>query len=101
MPESEPDPQKTPVPVDAEIVDAEIVEPTALTPPPPAVSTDYTDQGVPTLDYVRDKIEGRSATATGWEELRTEETRKAEEQFAEREEKGKAKLEELRKQLGL
>ncbi|WP_181784550.1 hypothetical protein [Pseudonocardia pini] len=103
MPESEnpPDPQRTPVPVDDDIVDAEVVEPTALTPPPPAVSTDYTDQGVPTLDYVRDKIEGRSATAMGWEELRTKEVEEAEKKFAEREEKGKAKLDELRKQLGL
>ena len=84
-----------------EVVDAEIVEPTALTPPPAPVSTDYTDQGVPTLDYVRDKIEGRSATAMGWEELRTKEVEEAEQKFAEREEKGKAKLEELRRQMGL
>lgn len=88
-----------------EVVDAEIVEPTALTPPAASLSTsmptDYTDQGVPTLDYVRDKIEGRSATAMGWEELRTKEVEEAERKFAEREEKGKAKLEELRRQMGL
>ncbi|WP_345422344.1 hypothetical protein [Pseudonocardia xishanensis] len=85
-------------PIDAEIV--EPAEPAALT-PPPFVPTDYTDQGVPTLDYVRDKIEGRSATAMGWEELRTAEVEEAEKKFAEREEKGRAKLEELRRQMGL
>ncbi|MCF7550021.1 hypothetical protein [Pseudonocardia sp. WMMC193] len=86
-------------PVDAEIVEAEPVtaEPWA----PPSVATDYTDQGVPTLDYVRDKIEGRSATAMGWEELRTAEVEEAEQKFAEREQKGKDKLAEIRRQMGL
>jgi hypothetical protein len=87
------------------IVDAEIVPdpapPAEQTWVPPTVATDYTDQGVPTLDYVRDKIEGRSATAMGWEELRTEEVEKAEQEYAERERKGKDKLAEIRRQMGL
>jgi hypothetical protein len=85
----------TPAPVDAEIV--EPTQPWA----PPTVPTDYTDQGVPTLDYVRDKIENKSATAMGWEELRTAEVEDAEKKFAEREQKGKDKLAEIRKQMGL
>ena len=84
-----------------EPIDAEIVDPADLTPTPPPIPTDYTDQGVPTLDYVRDKIEGRSATAMGWEELRTKEVEEAEKQYAEREEKGKDKLAEIRRQMGL
>src|SRR6476469_6624068 len=48
-----------------EPIDAEIVPEPAPAPP----VTGYTDSGVPTLDYVRDKIEGRYATALGMEEL--------------------------------
>ncbi|GAA2015431.1 hypothetical protein JL107_09165 [Nakamurella flavida] len=33
---------------------------------------DYTDAGVPTLDHVRDRIEGRHATALGGAELAAE-----------------------------
>ena len=38
------------------------------TAPPTAPPTDYVD-GVPTFDFVRDRIEGRYATATGSTEL--------------------------------
>ena len=48
-----------------EPIDAEIVPEPAPAPP----ATGYTHGGVPTLDYVRDKIEGRYATALGMEEL--------------------------------
>lgn len=77
--------------------------PEELTPTPPGLTPDYDDAGVPSLEYVRDKIEGRYATALGTQELAetTEPVRKAEEQFAEREKKGKEKLEELRRSLGL
>lgn len=96
-------PKPTGTPAPDEPVEAEIVESPQSGQPwaPPTVQTDYTDQGVPTLDYVRDKIEGRSATALGWEELRTTEVEEAEKKFAEREQKGKDKLAEIRKQMGL
>jgi len=80
------------VPIDAEIVPEHA--------PPPA--TDYTDGGVPTLDHVRDKIEGRYATALGMEELigETEQARSLAEQEAKRKEAAAAKLEEIRRSLG-
>ncbi|WP_433279850.1 hypothetical protein ACQPZA_09505 [Pseudonocardia xinjiangensis] len=68
--------------------------------PPPA--PDYDDHGVPSLDYVRDKIETRYATSLGAAEL-AEETaaaRSIEEQEAERERAGKAKLDEIRRSMG-
>ena len=81
-----------PEPIDAEIV------PDA-TPEPPA--PDYDERGVPSLDYVRDKIEGRFATSLGSTELAedTPEARSLEEQQAEREQAGKAKLDEIRRTL--
>ncbi|MFC5948355.1 hypothetical protein ACFQH9_08715 [Pseudonocardia lutea] len=94
--------------VDAEPVDAEIVEettPVPAAPPAPGspTATGYTDEGVPTLDHVRDKIEGRAATAAGWQELTadTEAARTADEQFDERERKAKDRLEEIRRSMGL
>ena len=38
----------------------------------PVPGLDYTDAGVPTLDYLRDRIEGRHATALGGTELAEE-----------------------------
>ena len=56
-----------------EIIDAEIVpDPVSLPPDAafaPVPGLDYTDAGVPTLDYVRDKIAGRLGTAQGSAEL--------------------------------
>ena len=40
-------------------------EPTVPDPVTPALPADYTDAGVPTFDFVRDRIEGRVATAEG------------------------------------
>lgn len=61
--------------------------------------TDYTDDGVPTFDYVRDQIESRFATSLGSTELAgmTPEAAAVEDQFAKREEAGKDKLEEIRR----
>lgn len=84
----------TPEPVEAEIVPDG--------PASPAPAPDYDDRGVPSLDYVRDKIETRYATSLGAAEL-AEETaaaRSVEEQEAERERAGKAKLEEIRRSMG-
>ena len=59
---------------ESEIIDAEIVtDPPASVPPgaafAPVPGLDYTDAGVPTLDYVRDKVAGRLGTAQGSAEL--------------------------------
>ena len=82
-----------------EPIDAEIVPEPAPAPVPPP--TDYTDGGVPTLDYVRDKIEGRYATALGMEELvgETEQARSLAEQEAARKKAAEEKLAEIRRSL--
>lgn len=80
-----------------EPIDAEIVEPA----PPQAPAPDYDEHGVPTLDYVRDKIEGRYATSLGSTELAegSAAARSIEQQEAEREQAAKAKLDEIRRGL--
>ena len=62
---------------------------------------DYSEAGVPSLDYVRDKIEGRYANSLGSTELahETPEARSFEEQAAKREEAAKEKLEAIRRSL--
>ncbi|GAA2900877.1 hypothetical protein GCM10010472_68920 [Pseudonocardia halophobica] len=106
------DPAAGPADAESEPIDAEIVEtetagtsPVPVAPPAPGTPTaaGYTDEGVPTLDYVRDKIESRAATAAGWQELTgdTEAGRDVEEKFAEREQKAKDRLEEIRRSMGL
>ena len=93
-------------PIDAEIVPAPApVNPAPVTPAapqPPPVTPDYDQHGVPSLDYVRDKIEGRFATSLGAGELAAEtpQGRSLEEQEAEREKAAKAKLDEIRRSLG-
>lgn len=83
-----------------EPIDAEIVPDPAA--PADPVRFDYTDAGVPTLDYVRDKIEGRYATSLGMGELvgETERARSLAEQEEKRKEAAAAKLEEIRRSLG-
>ena len=85
----------------SEPIDAEIV-PDPATPAPPAFTPDYDEHGVPSLDYVRDKIEGRWATSVGAGELAadTPQGRSVEEQEAERAKAAKAKLDEIRRSLG-
>ena len=63
--------------------------------------TGYTEDGRPTLDHVRDKIEKRAATAVGSEELAglIPEVVEAQEAFDKRQEAAKAKLEEVRKSM--
>jgi phage shock protein A len=63
---------------------------------------DYDERGVPSLDYVRHKIESRYTTSLGAAELAegTAEGRTLEEQDAEREQAAKAKLDEIRRSLG-
>ncbi len=62
--------------------------------------TGYVD-GVPTFDFVRDKIEGRYATALGTTELagESEAGRSLAQQEEDREAAAKARLDEIRKSL--
>lgn len=69
----------------------------AIVAPPP----DYSATGVPSLDFVRDKIEGRYARSLGSTELAegTPEARSFEEQAAQREEAAQEKLAAIRRSL--
>jgi phage shock protein A len=88
-----------PAPPPPEPIDAEIVPDR---PPPASPAPDYDEHGVPSLDYVRNKIEGRYATSIGAAELADEsaEGRRVEEQEADRAAAAKAKLDEIRRSLG-
>ncbi len=70
------------------------------TPEPPA--PDYDENGVPSLDFVRDKIEGRYANSLGATELaeETQQVRDQAEQQADRDKKAADRLAEIRKSLG-
>jgi hypothetical protein len=91
---TEPSKEPTSEPIEAEIVP----DPAPQAPPAP----DYDEHGVPSLDYVRDKIESRFATSIGATELAegTAAGRSVEEQEAERAAAAKAKLDEIRRSLG-
>jgi hypothetical protein len=87
-----------PVIEDAEVVDgAAVALPGAI--PPDAPATDYTDDGTPNFDYVRDRIESRIATSIGAGELagNTPEAATVDEQFAAREQAGRDRLEQIRR----
>jgi phage shock protein A len=86
---SEPKPSEEPI-------DAEVVEEDAG-PPPVVPEGDYTDKGVPTFDFVRDRIEGRYATSTGASELAADTSQTVDEKMAERDKAGRDKLEEIRR----
>ncbi|GGS22252.1 hypothetical protein [Actinokineospora fastidiosa] len=60
---------------------------------------DYDESGVPSLDYVRDKIEGRFATSTGATELAEagHEAAEIDKRLAEREKAGADRLAEIRR----
>lgn len=60
---------------------------------------DYTEDGVPTFDHVRDQIEQRFATSVGATELagETPEGAAVTEEFAAREQAGKDRLEQIRR----
>lgn len=64
--------------------------------------TGYTEDGSPTFDHIRDKIEQRAATAIGAEELAemTPEAHEARKAFDDREEAARKKLDEIRKSMG-
>jgi phage shock protein A len=81
-----------------EVVEAELVDDAA--PVGVAGAADY-EGGVPTFDYVRDRIEGRFATSVGATELagETAEGRSIDEQLAERDRAAREKLEQLRRSM--
>ncbi len=68
---------------------------------PPGVAPDYDKYGVPSLDFVRNKIEGRYATSLGAAELaqQTWEATSAQERAAEREKSAQEALEKIRQSL--
>lgn len=88
---------------DQEPIDAEIVEEskTLDTPPPVVPPGDYNEAGVPSFDYVRDRIENRVATGIGATELAdaTPEGKAVEDQFEARKKAGLDKLEEIRRSM--
>jgi hypothetical protein len=88
-----PEPRELAVVEDAVVVDD--------TPVPELPGTDYNLAGVPSFDYVRDRIESRFATSTGAVELSGDavDTTSVDEQLAERERAGRAKLEEIRRSM--
>ncbi|GAA3240972.1 hypothetical protein GCM10017691_43660 [Pseudonocardia petroleophila] len=90
------EPTPHPEPIDAENVPAEEI------PPVTAPRPDYDEHGVPSFDYVRDRIEGRHAASQGATELAdaTPEGRSVDERFTERERAAKARLDEIRRSMG-
>ncbi|MFW0793038.1 PspA domain-containing protein [Gordonia sp. CPCC 205515] len=90
----------------SEVVEGEIVTNTTPAPPPgytpPLPDPNYTDSGVPTFDFVRDKIEGRITTSIGARELAEEspEGQRVDEMMRKRDEAAKKKLDEIRKSMG-
>lgn len=88
------------------VIDAEIVEEskdlTPASPPPVVPPGDYDEAGVPSFDYVRDRIENRIATSIGAEELAnaTPEGKDVEDQFEARKKAGLSRLEEIRRSMG-
>lgn len=98
MTSSEPERSPAPETTSPEVVDAEIVESVPAEP----VTADYTDAGVPTFDFVRDRIEGRVATALGREELdaETPEGRTLAQQEADRDAAARDRLEQIRRSMG-
>lgn len=63
--------------------------------------TGYTAEGVPTFDFVRERIEGRAATAAGRGELdaETPEGRRLAQQEADREAAARDRLEQIRRSM--
>ncbi|MEP9417560.1 MULTISPECIES: PspA domain-containing protein [unclassified Gordonia (in: high G+C Gram-positive bacteria)] len=97
----DPTPTEPTSPVD-DVIDAEIVSPPAAPSTPPLPDPDYSEAGVPSFDFVRDKIENRIATAIGSQELAesTPEGQQVDEMMRERDEAAKKRLEEIRRSMG-
>jgi len=67
--------------------------------PEPAPTGDYDEAGVPTFEHIRDKIEGRYATAVGGTELAEESAagRSIAQQQADRDAAARERLEQIRR----
>lgn len=86
-----------------DVVEGEIVaDPTPPGYPPNIPDPDYSESGVPTFDFVRDKIENRIATSIGARELAEEspQGQQVDEMMRKRDEAAKKKLAEIRKSMG-
>jgi hypothetical protein len=92
---------------DPTVVDGELVDETptaAIALPSPALpDPDYSEGGVPSFDFVRDKIEGRYTTSLGAQDvagLGTENTTEAlDKKIADRDQAAKDKLAEIRRSM--
>ncbi|HET6733028.1 hypothetical protein [Mycobacterium sp.] len=92
---------------DPNVVEGEIVDetPTAAPaiPSPPLPEADYSEGGVPSFDFVRDKIENRYTTSLGATEvagLGTENTAEAlDKKIADRDQAAKDRLAEIRRSM--
>ncbi|MEQ0564958.1 hypothetical protein ABJI51_38275 [Amycolatopsis sp. NEAU-NG30] len=92
---------------DPNVVDGEIVDDPATAslavPSPPLPEPDYSEGGVPSFDFVRDKIENRYTTSLGSVDvagLGTEHTAEAlDKQIADRDQAAKDRLAEIRRSL--
>ncbi|WP_410573466.1 hypothetical protein [Amycolatopsis sp. cmx-4-61] len=92
---------------DPNVVEGEIVDdtPTAAlaVPSPPLPDPDYSEGGVPSFDFVRDKIENRYTTSLGSVDvagLGTDHTAETlDKQIAERDQAAKDRLAEIRRSL--
>lgn len=87
-------------PPEQPVIEGEVVGEVVADPAPVQVPEgDYSQAGVPTFDYVRDRIENRVGTSIGSTELAnaTPEGASVEKQFEEREKAGRDKLEEIRR----
>lgn len=84
--------------VDAEIVSADDVSPTAEPIPVAPEEVGYTAGGVPTFESVREKIETRYGTSIGSAELasETDEGRRVEEQYEARQRAAAERLAQIR-----
>jgi hypothetical protein len=100
-PPAAPPPAVTPPDAVADLPTAASTGLDPLTPSVVAPPADYSQAGVPSLDFVRDKIEGRYAHSLGSTELaqETPEAKSFEEQAAKREEAAKEKLDAIRRSL--
>ncbi|MFB9908512.1 hypothetical protein [Allokutzneria oryzae] len=82
-----------PAPIEGEVVASTVEPPAPVTP-----QFDYDDGGVPTLDYVRDRIESRFTTSIGATELATDAT-SVDQQMADRDQAGRDRLEQIRRSM--
>lgn len=99
-----PPPPPPVLPVDWTATDPAAAAPLAGTLPPPGITLpepDYNAAGVPGLDFVRDKIEGRYARSLGSTELaeETPEAKSVAKQAADREDAARDRLEAIRRSL--